>query len=263
MRHRPAFAYLLSSCAGLVPLLVALNVHAQEPDPAESAAATDPRASPDVQSQVGVGTEKEEEPAAQSDSTTAPKDGAEPAAEPEAPTFGHQGQFGLRSNLALGYKVMLRFGDSPPCDPPTLTTEEEKQVCGFATPPALDFGLSFALFDSLEPYLWFRMGLGEPEKTFTAATRWAGAGIRIYTMSDSQLKLFFDPAVAVAFEGAASGAPTTANYDTDFVGHVHFGLQYDFLEQLGLYFSAGPNVTFVRAIGTEFEAAVGLQVRGP
>lgn len=261
MRHRPAFAYLLS-CASLVPLLVALNVHAQAADPAESAAEADPHASPDVQAQVGVGTEKEEEQT-QADGPAPAKDLTQPPAEPEAPSYGHQGQFGLRSNLALGYKVMLRFDDSPPCDPPDLVTQEEKQVCGFATPPALDFGLSFALFDSLEPYLWFRMGLGEPEKTFTAATRWAGAGVRIYTMSDTQLKLFFDPAVAIAFEGAASGAPATANYDTDFVGHVHFGLQYDFLQQLGVYFSAGPNVTFVRAIGTEFEAAVGLQVRGP
>ena len=157
----------------------------------------------------------------------------------------------------------IRFDDSPPCDPPMVGSQEEKQVCGFPTPAALDFALSFALFDALEPFLWFRMGLAEPEKTFTEAQRWAGAGLRIYTMSDTQLKLFFEPAVALAFEGATSGAPAGANYDTDVVGHVHFGLQYDFVRNFGAFFSAGPNVSFVRAIGTEFEGALGLQVRGP
>jgi hypothetical protein len=274
MRHRP-FTYSVFPSSALVALVLhttaalgqsdgaaAAGVEPASPAEADATGAeAAPQASPDVQSQVGLGTEKEEDEAKAVDTKAATDEAAPPEA--ETPTYGHGRQFGLRSNLALGYKVLLRFDDSPPCDPPTLTTEEEKQVCGYATPPSLDFALSFGLFDALEPYLWFRMGLGDHEKTFTAATRWAGAGVRIYTMSDSQLKLFFEPAAAVELEGGTADAPPGIKYDTDFVGHVHFGLQYDFLAQLGLYFSAGPNVSFVRAIGTEFEGAVGLQVRAP
>ncbi|HEX2730793.1 MAG TPA: hypothetical protein VHM70_04280 [Polyangiaceae bacterium] len=229
-------------------------------------APVDPKASPDVQSQVGLGTEKEDV----DDSTGANKSDAaqdDKSETPEEPTFGHAFQFGLRSNLTLGYQVMLRFDNSPPCGPPAAATaganQEEKKVCGYGTPPALDLALSYALFDSLEPYVWFRLGLGEHEKTYTQASRWAGAGIRIYTRSDSQFKLYFEPAIAIEFEHGTADAPPTAKYDTDFVGHLHFGMQYDFLANLGAYFSVGPNVSFVRAIGTEFEGSLGLQLRGP
>jgi hypothetical protein len=253
--HRPVSAQTRFWSAAIVLASISLNAHAQDGDAKET--------NDSSQSQVGLGTQKEDDDPNQTASEKTESGAASDKPEGEEPTFGHGGQFGLRSDLALGYKVLIRFDDSPPCDLPTLGTDEEKQVCGFANAPALDLALSYALFDSIEPYLWFRLGLGEPEKTFTSATRWVGAGIRIYTMSDSQLKIFFEPGAAIELEGATAGAPPGANYDTDFVGHVHFGLQYDFLENLGLYVSAGPNVSFVRAIGTDFEGAIGLQLRGP
>jgi opacity protein-like surface antigen len=211
------------------------------------------------ESQTELGTQKED---TQENTAAA---GAQPTdAAPEKPTptdFGHGGQFGLRANLAYGYKILIRYEDSPPCDIGGDGADEK--VCAYGTPGSLDLAASFALLDGLEPYLWFRLGLTDHAESFTAASRWFGAGVRIYTMSDSQLKLFFEPALAVEFEGALPNAPATANYATDFVGHLHFGLQYDIVPYVGLYASVGPNVNFVRAIGTELEGAFGLQVRGP
>jgi hypothetical protein len=206
-----------------------------------------------------MGTEKEEpEPDPGATETAPPPPPPPPVDAGEAPTYGHGWQFGLRAGLALGYKVLIRFDDSPPCD-----GDGDQKVCGHSTPPALDLALSYGVLDSIEPYIWMRIGLDETIKTQTEATSLIGAGVRIYTTSDSQIKLFFEPGLALELEGGTSAAQPWANYSTDYLVHAHFGLQYDFLRHLGLYASAGPNVTFVRAIGTEFEGSIGLQGRAP
>lgn len=225
-----------------------------------------PKASPEVQAQVGMGTEKEEPRQPPTRSKEQPPEGLDEAPAAKEEDFGHGFQFGLRSSFNAGYKVLFRFDDSPPCiidGSDTQAGEEEKQVCGYATPPSVDLALSYALFDAIEPYVWVRLGLGEHPETFTEATRLVGVGMRVYTMSDSKLKLFFEPGLALELEGATTDAPLGRNYDTDYVVHGHFGLQYDFLEHLGLYASLGPNVSFVRAIATELEASVGIQGRAP
>lgn len=177
--------------------------------------------------------------------------------------YGHFFQFGARAGLSLPYKVMARFDDSPPCDVEDAVDAGGK-VCGFGSAPALDVGLSFAPFDAIEPYLWLRLGLGEEERTNTAAVSLFGAGVRIYTMSDSMFKLFFEPALAIEAEGAADESLfAEANYDTDFLVHLNFGGQIDFSRYAGIYFAAGPNVSFVRAITTTLELNAGLQLRVP
>jgi hypothetical protein len=140
---------------------------------------------------------------------------------------------------------------------------EDRSVCGFGTPPSLDLALSFALLDSIEPFLWLRFGLADQTQTATTARSLFGAGLRIYTMSDSQLKLFFEPAFALRTEGRLPNGPVNANYDTDYVVHLHFGLQFDFSKYFGMYASVGPNVSFARALSTELDASVGIQARFP
>lgn len=216
------------------------------------------QASPDVQSQVGMGTEKE---AIERDAPgTSPGDDP-PRTTAEPKSYGHRGQFGVRAGLSAGYEILIQYDDSPSCG--FNANGDEKVVCAHLAAGALDLAFSYALFDSLEPYFWLRFGLGDQPETHTAATSLFGLGLRIYTLNESQLKLYFEPALALSTEGAIAGALPSDNYDSDYLVHLHFGLQYDFLRQLGLYVSAGPNVTFVRAIGTEIEGSIGLQARLP
>ncbi len=246
----------VTTCTLCLSLSLASVARAQSDDD------DDPTASPDVQAQVGMGTEKEEDDDSPQDSDSEADVASAPQSDEQAaaPTYGHAWQFGLRSAVSFGYKIMFRYDDSPPCD---VGAVDDRSVCGFGTPPALDLALSFALLDSIEPYVWLRFGLADQTQTATAATSLLGAGVRIYTMSDSQLKLFFEPALAVETEERLGNGPVNANYDTDYLVHLHFGLQYDFMKYFGLYGSVGPNVTFVRAIGTELEASIGIQGRAP
>jgi hypothetical protein len=245
------------TCTSLAVGVVCVPAHAFAQDETEES--SEQSSEEDLQSQVGVGTEKEEVEVKTDEAKATPTIGDEPKAEEE--TYGHQGQFGLRLGLGLGYKVLIRADDSPPCD--IDGDGDSESVCAYNTPGAFDLAASFAVFDSIEPYVWLRMGLGEDDTTQTAAVQLFGAGLRVYTMSDAQLKLFFEPALAIEVEGATDAAPTDATYDTDFVIHGHFGLQYDFMAYLGLYASIGPNVSFVRAIGTELEGSIGIQGRAP
>ncbi len=220
------------------------------------------QASPDVQAQVGLGTEKEDvqrdapPPESPADETDAPiKD--------EVDDLGHFFQFGARAGISIPYKVMARFDDSPPCNK-DVDPEETGKVCGFTSTAALDLALSFAPLDAIEPYLWLRLGLGDEERTNTAALSVFGAGLRIYTMSDSMVKLYFEPAVAMETEGAVDpDLFPDLDYGTDFLVHLNFGGQIDFVRYAGIYLAVGPNVSFVRAITTTLEANAGLQVRLP
>lgn len=241
--------------------------HAEGPPPEETATASETstvQAAPDVQAQVGLGTEKDET----GQETYAPSSPFEGDAERERRArkkdFGHFMQVGARGGISIPYKIMFRFDDSPECNVNNKDGEEGGKVCGLLAPPALDLALSFALLDAIEPYVWMRMGLNDETKTQTEALRVFGAGVRIYTMSDSMFKVFFEPAVGVETEGALNAAAAaSADYGTDFFIHLNAGLQVDFIRNLGVYISLGPNVSFLRAITTTLEGNVGLQVRVP
>jgi hypothetical protein len=174
-------------------------------------------------------------------------------------------QLGARAGISVPYKILARFESSPPCEQEaTNDEEEERKVCAIASPPSLDLALSFAPIDAIEPYLWLRMGLSDETETNTKALRVFGAGLRVYTMSDSMLKLFFEPALGVETEGAIDPDLTPdAKYPTDFFVHLNFGAQLDVMRYAGIYLALGPNVSFVRAIATTLEANAGLQLRLP
>jgi hypothetical protein len=224
------------------------------------------KASPDVQSQVGVGKEKADE--AEERNPKQPKEHAPTAAEPEQreADLGHMFQFGGRAGITLPYRVMFRFDDSPSCqaDQPE---DNSKPVCGYGAPAQLDLAISFALLDSIEPFVWAAFGLGDDERSNTAALQLFGAGLRIYTLNKQGFKLFFQAAGATETEGMADSslAPFTpnANFNTDILLHLNFGGQYDFSRHAGVYLSLGPNVSFVRAITTQLAATVGVQFRAP
>jgi hypothetical protein len=171
----------------------------------------------------------------------------------------HDGQFGLRVGVAVPFKVNFRYNDSPPCD--VSSTGEPKNVCPVSSPVALDFALSYGLTDSLEPFVWYRLGLSDEEYTNTKAVSILGAGLRIYT-STNAFKFFLQPAVAAELEGPILGT-LGLNYGTDFIAQLQVGGHFDFMRFVGAYVALGPSVSILRALSLGIEGTLGVQGRFP
>jgi hypothetical protein len=164
--------------------------------------------------------------------------------------------------------MVLRYDDSPFCaDPdPLKSASDQQKFCGHGAPPAIDLGLSFAPLDFAEPYLWLRLGLSAEDQTKTKAVTIVGAGIRIYTMSDSAFKIFVEPAVGLELEeGEPSGnwLQNNPEYKKDVVFHVAAGPQFDVGENVGLFLDGGVTVGVLRAIHSSLELKAGVQLRLP
>ncbi|MCA9645307.1 MAG: hypothetical protein KC492_31665, partial [Myxococcales bacterium] len=220
--------FALASLA-LLCTQTALAQPAEDPpgEPADAA----PTASPEVQKQVGMGTEKDT-------STPPPAPPAEEKATPrpesrevgEDDTYGHGMQVGLRGAFLGGYKMVFRYDQSPLCKEPDLTkaAKDQQKFCGYGAQPMVDLAISFSPLDSIEPFLWARFGLDGESQTNTNPLKIFGAGLRAYTMSDSRFKIFIEPAVGVETEDGAGNVDfnfpgdQTYNpeYKTDFVFHL-------------------------------------------
>jgi hypothetical protein len=185
--------------------------------------------------------------------------------------YGHGMQFGLRAGLVGGYRMVFRYDKSPFCrsPDPTKVDKDQQKFCGHGAPLALDLALSFAPLDFAEPYVWARFGLGGEPETNTESQVALGAGARIYTMSDSKLKIFVEPALGVEVESGAGNADWTfqdgsaPDYKTDFLLHLAVGGQYDFARAVGVFVSAGLTTGVLRYIHTGLELGGGLQLRVP
>jgi hypothetical protein len=194
----------------------------------------------------------EKEPSASSDTPEKADDDA----------FGHGGQVGLRVGLVAGYRMILRYEDSPLCaefDPEKGT--DQQKFCGHAAPFALNIALSYGIFDWLEPFAWGRFGLAPEDETYTKPVLMFGAGARIYTMSDSAFKIFIEPAVGLGFEDGEDVNGDTVDFDTDVAFHLAAGPTLDFSPNVGLYVTGGVTTTIIRALATSLEAELGLQGR--
>ena len=204
-----------------------------------------------------------------------PEEAAAPAEKESAPPakssksdFGHGGQFGLRAGIVLGYRMVLRYDSSPYCAEPNAekSPADQQKFCGYGAPPAVDLGLSFGVLDFLEPFAWARFGLGADTKSDTNPLVLVGAGVRLYTMSESVFKIFIEPAVAFQFEngrGTAAWQTNNPKYPTDFVLHLAAGPQIDFHENFGLYATGGLSMGVVRALASSFDLNIGIQGRLP
>ena len=191
--------------------------------------------------------------------------------EPADEQFGHARQFGLRAGITGGYRVIFRYDKSPFCrtPEPTKSDKDQQKFCGNGAPFAADLGLSFGVFDFIEPYFWARFGLSGEGSTNTKALTAIGIGARIYTMSDSKFKIFVEPAVGTELEGGAGSTAwgfmdgTKPDYKTDFLFHLGVGPHYDFARAFGIYANAGMTTGILRYIHTELEITGGVQVRVP
>jgi hypothetical protein len=210
--------------------------------------------------------------AAAEESETTGKHGREPDApapqSDEEEAFGHMGQVGLRAGLVLGYRMVLRYDDSPYCaaPDPLKAAKDQRKFCGHTAPLAADFGLSFGLLDFFEPFVWARLGFAAEAETDTKPLVILGAGARLYTMSDAAFKIFVEPAVALEFEdgrGSAAWQANTPEYKQDLVFHLAAGPELDFSRHFGAYATGGVTTGVLRAIHTSLDLQIGMQGRYP
>ncbi len=180
--------------------------------------------------------------------------------------FGHAGQIGARLGLVAGYRMVLRYDDSPYCrtPDPNKAPNNQPKFCGHGAPLALQAGLSYALFDFLEPYAWARFGLADEPQTDTEPVLMFGAGLRVYTMSDSAFKIFIEPAIGLELEEGRGTPEWQANnpeYPNDFVLHLAAGPTLDFSRNVGVYLTGGVTASILRALASSLEIDLGLQGR--
>jgi hypothetical protein len=192
------------------------------------------------------------------------------SASDENPNFGHAKQFGLRVGLVGAYRMVLRYDKSPPChDIDVSKGNDQQKFCGYAAPFALDLALSGALIDSFEPFLWARLGLKGEEDSNTSPQLLLGVGARIYTMSDSKLKIFVEPAIALGLDGKGDSkdpfraAVEDKYYRTDLQFHLAAGPQFDLSKNFGLYLDAGLTLGILRYLHSTLELTAGIQGRVP
>jgi hypothetical protein len=188
----------------------------------------------------------------------------------ENPNFGHGKQFGLRVGLVGAYRMVLRYDKSPFCHEMDISKGNDQQkFCGYAAPFALDLALSGALIDSFEPFVWARLGLKGEEDSNTSPQLLLGVGARIYTMSDSKLKIFVEPAIGLELDGKGDSkdpfraAVEDKYYRTDLQFHLAAGPQFDLAKNFGLYLDAGLTLGILRYLHSTLELTAGIQGRVP
>ncbi|MBI3203142.1 MAG: hypothetical protein HYZ29_16510 [Myxococcales bacterium] len=199
--------------------------------------------------------------------TSAALDEAEAKAKSES-AYGHGRQFGLRGGLVGGYRMVFRYDRSPLCNylDETKSVKDQQKFCGHPSPLAAEVAISFAPIDSIEPFAFGRFGLGPEKKTDTDPVLIFGAGLRVYTMSDSAFKIFIEPALGVELEGGRGSTDFQVNdpeYKKDILFHLAAGPQYDFAKMIGLYLDAGITTGILRSIHSNLELQLGLQFRAP
>lgn len=187
----------------------------------------------------------------------------------EDDAYGHFMQFGIRAGLALGYKIDFRYPHSPLCKEfdKSKPADEQQKVCGFGMSPATELALSFAVLDGIEPYIFTRLGFSGQSNSDTNALRMFGIGTRIYTMSDSRFKMFFEPGIAWETEGGG-GNPAfdqgvRPEYKKDMVFHLGIGPQYDVAKAVGIYLNGALDAGIFRSMSTVLLANLGVQIRFP
>jgi hypothetical protein len=91
-----------------------------------------------------------------------------------------------------------------------------------------------------------------------------GAGVRVYTMSDSAFKIFIEPAIGLEFEegrGTQAWQANNPEYPNDFVLHLAAGPSLDFSRNVGIYVTGGVTASIIRALASSLELDLGIQGR--
>jgi hypothetical protein len=277
VKHLAGALILGLSFAATTALAAEEGTKAPDTDDAEKATHAEDQAN--LKTQKAEDTSPQPKPEGDENATPKPED----KENGEEDTFGHGMQVGLRAGFAFGFKMYFRYDRSPLCQKydPSKAPNDQIKSCGFAASPATEVALSFAPFDSVEPYIFMRLGLSGESRTNTKPLQLFGVGARIYTMSDSRLKIFLEPALAYETEGGAGnpdwapppgatgttsgGKPQdlTPQYKKDLIFHLGIGPQYDFAKAFGIFLNGGVDVGVLRAISANLHVNIGAQVRFP
>jgi hypothetical protein len=189
----------------------------------------------------------------------------------EDKTYSHKGQFNLRLAFGGGYRIVMRYSDSP-LVARTLNDDGKPQTLrGFGSSLALESAIGYAPLAGVEPFLWGRFGLTRETVSRTSPLIILGAGVRLYTMSDAAFKFFIEPAVGVELENgyrARSDRTYTdmgvpVRYKQDFIVRLTIGPQFDLARNVGIYATAGLTAGMLRALQSWMDLNAGVQARFP
>jgi hypothetical protein len=186
----------------------------------------------------------------------------------------HKGQFNVRLALGTGYRIYVRYDDSPACSTAVDNNGDPKKMCGFGAPLSLDTAIGFAPLGGVEPFLWGRFGLAKESYTNTSSLVILGVGARLYTTSTGLFKFFVEPAVGAELENgayarsdrtwnAAATTGTTVRYKQDFIVRLALGPQFDFSRYVGAYLAGGLTAGMLRAMHFSLDLHAGVQARFP
>jgi hypothetical protein len=189
--------------------------------------------------------------------------------------LGHRRQLNVRAEFLTGYRMLFRYDKSPPCAPwkPGVGYTDQQKFCGFGMPAHFGLAAGFAILDFFEPFAFVRFGLSnEAAHTNSNKSFAAGVGARLFTMSDSRFKIFFEPWIGID----STSGPVDANdprfapygaqaswYKTDTLVHLGIGPQYDITRGVGIYAYGGLTACMLRYLGANAEVAIGVQLRAP
>jgi hypothetical protein len=189
--------------------------------------------------------------------------------------LGHRFQLNVRAEFLTGYRMLFRYDKSPPCAPwkPNVGYTDQQKFCGFNMPAHFGLAAGFAILDFFEPFAFVRFGLSnEAAHTNSNKSFAAGIGARLYTMSDSRFKIFFEPWIGLD----TTSGPVDLNdprfvqygaqsswYKTDTLVHLGIGPQYDIARSVGIYAYGGLTAYVLRYLGANAEVSIGVQLRAP
>jgi hypothetical protein len=189
--------------------------------------------------------------------------------------LGHRRQLNVRAEFVTGYRMLFRYDKSPPCAPwkPGVGYTDQQKFCGFNMPVHFGLAAGFAILDFFEPFAFIRFGLSdEADHTQSNKSFAVGVGARLYTMSDSRFKIFFEPWLAIDSTGGpvdpsdlrfSPYGAQPAWYKTDTLVHLGVGPQYDITRGVGIYAYGGLTAGVLRYLGANAEVSLGVQLRAP
>jgi hypothetical protein len=210
------------------------------------------------------------EDAPEADVSATGKDGSDDGAGEQ--NLSHLFTVGVRASILGGYRMVLRYDDSPFCSEPDFTKslDDQQQFCGHLGPAMVDLALSFAPLPSLEPFVMARLGLAQEAQTDTRPLRILAIGARIYTRPKKAFKFYVEPSLGVEMERGVGSPEWTYNgsfdpqYPTDVIFRAAMGPQFDFSRNVGAYVQVfGMSVGVLRYIHATMEFGAGVQARFP
>ncbi len=174
-------------------------------------------------------------------------------------TYKHQGQFGIYTQLGVGYRAIFPYHTNDFCG------EAGKSACTGFTPGYIDVGISYGITNSIEALIDFRFGLGsdfKPETVFADAPHIfaVAPGFKFYVNEAGSVKWFSTVQLDIdRTDYSASGVSASTDIGLKNVN----GILVDLHRTFGIYGHVGETVGLVRWLSFELDFGIGMQVRFP